>query len=104
MNKRLFLAGLSMAAMALCTAPMPALSAAQVVVIEHVTVVPMTTDSAVLLDADPLLDIANTRRIAGVFVNGRWTDRRKLDAMLADLAKRNTADKARFDWNTVTGR
>lgn len=58
----------------------------------------------VLLDADPLLDIANTRRIAGVFVNGRWTDRRKLDAMLADLARRNTADKARFDWNTMTGR
>jgi imidazolonepropionase-like amidohydrolase len=42
----------------------------------------------VLLDADPLLDIRHTRRIAGVFVGGRWVDRAQLDAMLADLARR----------------
>lgn len=37
----------------------------------------------VLLDADPLADIANARRIAGVMVGGRWHDRTALDAMLA---------------------
>jgi hypothetical protein len=37
----------------------------------------------VLLDANPLLDIANTRKIAGVVVNARYLDRRALDALLA---------------------
>jgi imidazolonepropionase-like amidohydrolase len=42
----------------------------------------------VLLDANPLADIKNTRKIAGVFLSGRWLDRAKLDAMMDDLAKR----------------
>lgn len=37
----------------------------------------------VLLDADPLADIRNTRRIRGVVANGRWMDRAALDALLA---------------------
>jgi hypothetical protein len=37
----------------------------------------------VLLDADPLADIRNTRRIRAVFANGRYLDRRALDALLA---------------------
>jgi cytosine/adenosine deaminase-related metal-dependent hydrolase len=37
----------------------------------------------VLLDADPLADIANTRRIRGVVANGRWMDRAALDGLLA---------------------
>ena len=40
----------------------------------------------VLLDADPLADIGNTKRIAGVMRNGRFHDRRELDAMLAKVA------------------
>jgi imidazolonepropionase-like amidohydrolase len=52
----------------------------------------------VLLDADPLMNIANTRKITGVFVNGRWIDRAILDAMLADLSQRNTATKDQFVW------
>ena len=36
----------------------------------------------VLLDADPLDDIANTTRIVAVFANGRLYDRARLDAML----------------------
>lgn len=36
----------------------------------------------VLLDADPLADIRNTRRIRAVVVNGRLHDRAALDAML----------------------
>lgn len=54
----------------------------------------------VLLDANPLVNIANTRKIAGVSVNGRWADRATLDAMLADLSRRNTAAKDQYDWKT----
>jgi imidazolonepropionase-like amidohydrolase len=41
----------------------------------------------VLLDANPLVDIRNTRKIAGVMRQGRWFDRKALDQMLNDLAK-----------------
>jgi imidazolonepropionase-like amidohydrolase len=37
----------------------------------------------VLLDGNPLLDIANTRRIAAVVLDGRVYDRQDLDAILA---------------------
>lgn len=37
----------------------------------------------VLLDADPLADIRNTGRIAGLFFNGRYLDRAALDELLA---------------------
>lgn len=37
----------------------------------------------VLLDANPLQDISNTRRIAAVVVNGRLLRRATLDEMLA---------------------
>ena len=37
----------------------------------------------VLLEADPLAAIGNTRRIAGVVRRGEWLDRATLDAMLA---------------------
>lgn len=53
----------------------------------------------VLLDADPLADIGNTRKISGVFLSGKWVSRATLDAMMADLAKRNMASKGEFDWN-----
>jgi imidazolonepropionase-like amidohydrolase len=39
-----------------------------------------------LLDANPLQDIANTTRIAGVMINGRWMGRAELDKRLAELA------------------
>jgi tetratricopeptide (TPR) repeat protein len=41
----------------------------------------------VLLDADPLADIRNTRRIQGVFRAGRWLPRSALDGMLDSLAR-----------------
>jgi Amidohydrolase family len=41
----------------------------------------------VLLDANPLTDIANTRRIRAVITNGRLLDRRAIDALLADVEK-----------------
>jgi hypothetical protein len=43
----------------------------------------------VVLDADPLQQIANTRRINAVVVNGRLLDRNALDQMLAQLAATN---------------
>lgn len=55
----------------------------------------------ILLNENPLTDIKNTRKIAGVFVNGKWLDKEKLSVMLSDLAKRNTADKDKYDWKTM---
>jgi imidazolonepropionase-like amidohydrolase len=43
----------------------------------------------VLLDANPLVDIANTRRIAAVVFNGRYLPRTELDREMAVLAARN---------------
>jgi len=42
----------------------------------------------VLLDANPLTDIANTRRIDGVVLRGRHFARRELDTMLAEIRTR----------------
>ncbi len=59
----------------------------------------------VLLDANPITDIKNTRKIAGVFVNGNWLDKNKINATLLDLSKRNTANKDKFDWKkTISGK
>jgi imidazolonepropionase-like amidohydrolase len=39
----------------------------------------------VLLEANPLDDIANTRKISAVFSNGRYYSRAQLDRILADV-------------------
>jgi imidazolonepropionase-like amidohydrolase len=39
----------------------------------------------VILDADPVVDIRNTRRIAGVVLGGRYLDRQELQALLDRL-------------------
>jgi imidazolonepropionase-like amidohydrolase len=54
-----------------------------------------------LLEANPLDDIKNTKMIAGVFINGNWMDKSKIKADLADLSKRNTAAKADWDWKKM---
>ena len=41
-----------------------------------------------LLDADPLMDVAHARRIAAVIARGRLFDRAALDALLADVEGR----------------
>ena len=41
-----------------------------------------------LLDADPLVDIRNTRRVRAVMVNGRLFDRAALDSLLEVMARR----------------
>jgi hypothetical protein len=52
----------------------------------------------VLLEANPLDDIKNARKISGVFVNGKWVDKRKIDVMLKELEQWNLENKERFDW------
>jgi hypothetical protein len=41
----------------------------------------------ILLDADPLNDISNTRRIRAVWLDGRFLDRAALDALIAAAAR-----------------
>jgi hypothetical protein len=41
----------------------------------------------VLLDSDPLTEIGNVRKIAGVMARGKWLERADLDRMLNDAAK-----------------
>jgi hypothetical protein len=48
------------------------------------TVQPGRLADLVLLDADPLADIRNTRRIRAVIANGRLLDRRALDRLMAE--------------------
>ena len=47
------------------------------------TIEPGKRADLVLLNANPLENIANTSRIAGVVVGGRWLPRAELDAMIA---------------------
>jgi len=54
-------------------------------------VVPGMLADLVLLESNPLKDIANTRHIHAVVLNGKLLDRTTLDAMLSDLA--NEIDK-----------
>jgi imidazolonepropionase-like amidohydrolase len=53
----------------------------------------------ILLDSNPLENIKNTRKISGVFFNGRWRDKTTIDIMLSDLSKRNNASKQQWDWS-----
>jgi imidazolonepropionase-like amidohydrolase len=46
----------------------------------------------VVLDADPIVDIANARRIHAVIANGRLLDRAALDGMLSEAARRLAAE------------
>ena len=55
-----------------------------------------------LLDANPLDNISNTRKISGVFVNGHWLSRKIIDSMLYDLARKNSANKNKYEWKKRT--
>jgi imidazolonepropionase-like amidohydrolase len=47
----------------------------------------------VLLGADPLTDIANTKKIEGIVVNGTWLDRPQLDQMLRNAKPPSATEK-----------
>lgn len=50
------------------------------------TVEPGKRADLLLLDANPLQDVANARKISGVMANGRWIPRGELDRMLDEIA------------------
>ena len=52
----------------------------------------------ILLNSNPLEDINNTRDIYGVFVNGQWLDKTKINDMLSNLAKKNTESLGKYEW------
>ena len=49
----------------------------------------------VLLTANPLANIANTRGIAGVMVRGRWPDKTQLDQMLNEIQPNYERERTR---------
>ncbi|MGZ8781409.1 MAG: amidohydrolase family protein [Thermoanaerobaculia bacterium] len=53
------------------------------------TIEPGRRADLVLVDANPLADIANVARISGVMVRGRWLSRADLDAGLAKIEARH---------------
>ena len=63
------------------------------------TIEPGKFADLVLLHGNPLDDIKNTRRIFGVFVNGRWLNQSRINQMLSDLSKRNSAIKNKYEWS-----
>jgi len=60
------------------------------------TIEPGKVADLVLLDADPLSDIRNTRRIAAVVLRGRLSDRRGIDEVLASVEA--AEDRRVNDW------
>jgi imidazolonepropionase-like amidohydrolase len=56
-----------------------------------------------LVDANPLTDVRNAERIAGVVVRGRWLPRGELDARLAAIAAANRAEEQRVARLLATG-
>jgi imidazolonepropionase-like amidohydrolase len=60
------------------------------------TIEPGKRADLVLLEANPLADVANFNRRAGVMVRGKWHTERELKKMLDDLAASYKAPKNRF--------
>jgi hypothetical protein len=56
----------------------------------------------VLLEANPLTDIANVGRIRAVILAGRFFDRKALDAMLADVRRASGGLSGRWEQQHVT--
>jgi imidazolonepropionase-like amidohydrolase len=46
----------------------------------------------VLLDSNPLTDIAHSRRIAGIMLRGRWIPRSEIDGMFERLAAQSAGE------------
>jgi imidazolonepropionase-like amidohydrolase len=61
------------------------------------TVEPGKIASLVLLDADPLADIKNTRRVDAVVVNGKYLSNAQLREMLAGVAASAAARSEKRD-------
>lgn len=55
----------------------------------------------IVLDKNPLENISNTSKIFGVFVNGKWIDKSKINVMLSDVERWNNANKKIYNWKEV---
>jgi imidazolonepropionase-like amidohydrolase len=55
----------------------------------------------ILLEANPFDNIKNTRTISGVFINGKYIDKQKIDTALSELANWNNANRDKYDWKTL---
>ncbi len=55
----------------------------------------------VLLEENPLVNINNTRKISGVFINGNWIDRSKIDVMLSEVEQWNNENKKEYNWKEL---
>lgn len=55
----------------------------------------------ILLNENPLEKISNTSKISGVFVNGNWIDRSKIDIMLSEVEEWNNANKEKYNWKEL---
>ncbi|MDJ0645729.1 MAG: amidohydrolase family protein [Flavobacteriaceae bacterium] len=53
----------------------------------------------VLLNKNPLENIKNIRTINGVFVNGNWVNKKKIDQLLFELERYNKENKDNFKWD-----
>ena len=53
------------------------------------TIAPGQRGDAVLLEANPLEDVGNCSRIAGVLVRGKWMSGNEIQAGLARISARN---------------
>lgn len=58
------------------------------------TIEPRKRANLVLLDANPLRDIRNTKRIAAVISEGRYLDRKTLDDMVRQNCRKCPAEAA----------
>ena len=63
---------------------------------EFGTVVPGASADLVLLDANPLTDIANARLIRGVMLRGEWWTKQMIDAEMAAILREYAEDAARM--------
>lgn len=52
----------------------------------------------ILLDKNPLEKIENTRSISGVFVNGKWLNKNKINSMIQKVELWNNANKEKYQW------
>ena len=63
---------------------------------EFGTLVPGASADMVMLNANPLVDVANTRRIRGVMIRGKWWTERMIEAEIAAIQREYAEDAARL--------
>ncbi|MXY56523.1 MAG: amidohydrolase family protein [Gammaproteobacteria bacterium] len=63
---------------------------------EFGTLVPGASADMVLLEANPLVDIANTRLIRGLMIRGEWWSKQMIDAEIAAIQREYAEDAARL--------